>query len=119
MVQYCHPGGRVAAIRDPGATRATRIHILVYILASERNGTLYVGVTSDLIGRATEHRDGMVPGFTKRHNIKLLIYFEEHGEIDEAIRREKRIKRLRRAWKLELIESRNREWRDLWPDLTR
>ena len=91
----------------------------VYILASERNGTLYVGVTSDLIGRATEHRDGMVPGFTKRHNIKLLVYFEEHGEIDEAIRREKRIKRWRRAWKLELIESRNREWRDLWPDLTR
>ena len=90
----------------------------VYILASERNGTLYVGVTNDLIGRVTEHRDGTVPGFTKRHDIKLLVYFEEHGEIEEAIRREKRIKRWRREWKLALIESGNPQWHDLWIDLT-
>jgi putative endonuclease len=91
----------------------------VYILASERNGTLYVGVTNDLIGRVAEHRDGAVRGFTKRHEIKLLVYFEEHGDIDEAIRREKRIKRWRRAWKLALIEGWTPQWRDLWPDLTR
>ena len=90
----------------------------VYILASERNGTLYVGVTNDLIGRVAEHRDGAVQGFTKRHDIKLLVYFEEHSEIDEAIRREKLLKRWRRAWKLALIESRNPQWRDLWIDLT-
>ena len=90
----------------------------VYILASERNGTLYVGVTNDLIGRVTEHREGLVPGFTKRYGVKLLVYFEEHDDIDEAIRREKRIKRWRRGWKLELIESGNPQWRDLWVELT-
>jgi putative endonuclease len=90
----------------------------VYILASKPNGTLYVGITNDLIGRVAEHRDGVVPGFTKRHDIKLLVYFEEHADIVEAIRREKRIKRWRRAWKLALIEGGNPQWRDLWPDLT-
>lgn len=90
----------------------------VYILASKRNGTLYVGVTSDLSGRIVEHRDGLVPGFTKRYGIAMLVYFEEHDDIGEAIRREKRIKRWRRAWKIELIESRNPDWRDLWLDLT-
>jgi len=90
----------------------------VYILASKRNGTLYVGVTSDLYGRIVEHRDGLVPGFTTRHAIKTLVYFEEHHDVDEAIRREKRIKRWRRAWKIELIEGRNPGWRDLWLDLT-
>lgn len=90
----------------------------VYILASRRNGTLYVGVTNDLIGRVTEHRDGLIPGFTKRHGVKLLVYFEEHADIDEAIRREKRVKRWRRTWKLELIESASPHWRDLWFELT-
>lgn len=90
----------------------------VYILASERNGTLYVGVTSDLYGRIVEHRDGLVAGFTKRHGVKTLVYFEEHDDIDQAILREKRLKRWRRAWKIELIESRNPDWRDLWLDLT-
>lgn len=90
----------------------------VYILASGRNGTLYVGVTSDLYGRMVEHRDGLVPGFTKRYGVTTLVYFEEHGDIDEAIRREKLIKRWRRTWKIELIEQRNPQWRDLWLDLT-
>jgi putative endonuclease len=90
----------------------------VYILASRRNGTLYVGATNNLIDRVGEHREGKIPGFTKRYGIKMLVYFEEHGEIDEAIRREKRIKRWQRSWKLELIESRNPQWRDLWVDLT-
>lgn len=90
----------------------------VYILASKRNGTLYVGVTSDLYGRMSEHRDGLIPGFTQRYGVKTLVYFEEHDDIEEAIRREKRIKRWRRAWKIALIEGGNPGWRDLWLDLT-
>jgi putative endonuclease len=90
----------------------------VYILASKRNGTLYVGVTSDLYGRMVEHRDGLVPGFTTRYGVRTLVYFEEHDDIDVAIQREKRIKRWRREWKIELIEGRNPAWRDLWIDLT-
>jgi putative endonuclease len=90
----------------------------VYILASKRNGTLYVGVTGDLYGRIVEHRDGLIPGFTKRYGVKTLVYFEEHDDVDQAILREKRIKRWRRNWKIELIETRNPEWRDLWIDLT-
>jgi putative endonuclease len=90
----------------------------VYVLASKRNGTLYVGVTSDLYGRMVEHRDGLLRGFTERYGVKMLVYFEEHDDIDEAIRREKRLKRWRREWKIGLIESRNPEWRDLWFDLT-
>jgi putative endonuclease len=90
----------------------------VYILASERNGTLYVGVTNDLIRRVQEHREGLVEGFTKRYRIKLLVWFEAHQEINEAILREKRIKRWRRNWKLQLIEVQNPQWLDLWPSLT-
>jgi len=90
----------------------------VYILASCRNGTLYVGVTNDLHGRVNEHRDGTLPGFTKRYGVKTLVYFEEHGDIDVAIQREKRIKRWQRAWKISLIEQDNPSWRDLWSDLT-
>jgi putative endonuclease len=93
-------------------------HYFVYILASDRSGTLYVGVTSDLIRRVQEHREGLVPGFTKRYAVKLLVYFEPHRDINEAILREKRIKRWRRKWKLELIEAQNPQWRDLWIDLT-
>jgi putative endonuclease len=90
----------------------------VYILASQRNGTLYVGVTNDLIRRVQEHREGLVPGFTKRYGVKLLVYFEAHQEITEAILREKRIKRWQRNWKLQLIEGQNPQWLDLWPELT-
>ena len=90
----------------------------VYILASQRNGTLYVGVTNDLIRRVQEHREGLVPGFAKRYRVKVLVYFEVHQEISEAIAREKRIKRWRRDWKLQLIEAKNPQWLDLWPELT-
>lgn len=89
----------------------------VYILASRKNGTLYAGVTNHLIRRVQEHRDGLVPGFTKKYAVKLLVYFEVHADINEAIAREKRIKRWLRAWKLKLIEQQNPQWRDLWPDL--
>ena len=88
----------------------------VYILASQRNGTLYVGVTNHLVRRVQEHREGLVPGFTRRYRIKSLVYFEVHHDIHAAIAREKRIKRWRRKWKLELIEASNPQWRDLWPE---
>ena len=89
----------------------------VYILASDRNGTLYVGVTNDLYARVMEHREGLVPGFTKRYGVKRLVYFEEHSDIEAAIAREKSIKRWRRAWKLQLIEQTNPQWRDLWLEI--
>ncbi|PWG03254.1 endonuclease [Sphingosinicella humi] len=83
------------------------------MLASRRHGTLYVGVTSDLPKRIHEHRIGAVPGFTRRHRIKHLVYFEAHEGIEAAIIREKRIKEWRRDWKIELIERDNPEWNDL------
>ncbi len=89
----------------------------IYILASRRNGTLYVGVTSDLARRAWEHRTDFVPSFTQRHGIHRLVYVEFHASMEAAILREKRIKRWKRSWKLELIERDNPEWRDLYADL--
>lgn len=89
----------------------------VYLLASKRNGTLYAGVTSNLLKRVWEHRNNLVEGFTKRYGVHRLVYFELHGEMAEAIEREKQIKKWNRAWKIELIEKSNPEWRDLWPSL--
>jgi putative endonuclease len=85
----------------------------VYILASKRNGTLYIGVTNDLVRRVAEHRDGMVPGFTKTYGVKRLVYFEMFGDIDLAIRREKRLKKYKREWKMNLIQQNNVMWHDL------
>ena len=85
----------------------------VYMLASARNGTLYIGVTNDLARRAGEHKDGVVPGFTRRHGVKRLVWFEEHDQIARAIEREKQIKGWNRAWKLRLIEENNSGWNDL------
>ncbi len=85
----------------------------VYILASRRNGTLYVGVTSNLAGRVEAHRPGAVQGFTEKYGVKTLVYFELHDDMYEAIQREKRIKKWNRAWKIELIERANPDWRDL------
>jgi putative endonuclease len=89
----------------------------VYILASGRNGTLYVGVTSDLARRVFEHKGKFVPGFTRRSGVDKLVYVEEFNSINEAREREFALKRWRRAWKLELIERMNPEWRDLSEDL--
>ena len=89
----------------------------VYILASRRNGTLYIGVTNDLVRRVWEHRDGLVPGFTKKYDVKMLVYFERFNNIGLAIHRETRLKKWNRKWKLELIESMNPEWRDLYETL--
>lgn len=89
----------------------------VYILASDRAGTLYIGVTSDLLGRVYEHREGLTPGFTTRYGVKRLVYFEAFDEIDAAIAREKQLKRWRRDWKLNLIERHNPEWIDLYESM--
>ena len=89
----------------------------VYIMASQRNGTLYVGVTSDLVKRVWQDRNNLVEGFTKRYGVHMLVYYEMHTDTAEAIRREKQLKTWKRAWKLELIEKANPEWGDLWPDV--
>jgi putative endonuclease len=85
----------------------------VYILASKRNGTLYVGVTSDLRRRLTEHQQGLVKGFTSRYGVHTLVWFEEHAWVADAIHREKRLKKYSRQWKLNLIEELNPDWDDL------
>jgi putative endonuclease len=89
----------------------------VYLVASKRNGTLYAGVTSDLPGRIHQHRNGLLPGFTRKYHVRMLVWFEQHATMEEAILREKRIKKWNRAWKLELIEATNPGWRDLAEDL--
>lgn len=89
----------------------------VYLLASKRNGTLYVGVTSDLIKRIWQHRQHVVEGFTARYEVTRLVWYEQHQTLESAIRRENAIKRWRRVWKIALIESANPEWRDLYPEL--
>jgi len=89
----------------------------VYILASQRNGTLYVGVTNDLSRRVYEHKLAAVPGFTAKYGVKTLVWFEFQDSIAEAIAREKRLKRWRRDWKLALIEAMNPDWNDLYETL--
>jgi putative endonuclease len=89
----------------------------VYILASKPRGTLYVGVTNNLVRRVAEHRDGLVEGFTKEYHVKMLVYFEEHEDVNEAIKREKQVKRWARAWKIELIREENPDWRDLFEEI--
>lgn len=89
----------------------------VYLLASKRNGTLYVGVTSDLIKRIWEHKNHVVEGFTKKYGVELLVWYEVHETMDSAIRREKAIKEWKRAWKLRLIEKSNPKWVDLYDTL--
>ena len=89
----------------------------VYILGSHRNGTLYTGVTTDIVRRISQHRDGSFAGFTLEYGVKTLLWYEALADIEIAIRREKSIKRWRRDWKLALIEAQNPDWRDLWPTL--
>jgi putative endonuclease len=108
----------------PGLTRQSRSHPLgamrayyVYIMASQRNGTLYIGVTNDLARRVFEHREGVNRGFTKRYGVKLLVHFEITDDIRAAIQREKNLKKWPRAWKIALIEEGNPDWRDLYADL--
>lgn len=89
----------------------------VYILASKRNGTLYIGVTSDLPRRAWEHREGLAEGFTKKYGVHRLVHYELFEDMQNAITREKRLKKWRRAWKIRLIEEKNPSWDDLWSQI--
>ncbi len=85
----------------------------VYILASKKNGTLYIGVTNNLIRRVFEHKNGLIAGFTKKYNIKILVHYEITSDINEAIKREKILKKWNRQWKIQLIEKTNPNWEDL------
>jgi putative endonuclease len=89
----------------------------IYVMASGIGGTLYIGVTNDLVRRVYEHRMGVAEGFTTQHGIHRLVYFEQHTDIEAAIRREKRLKRWNRAWKIRLIEKTNPNWDDLYPQI--
>jgi putative endonuclease len=91
--------------------------IAVYIMASRRHGTLYVGVTSDLISRIAQHKDGELDGFTKRYGVTRLVWYETHDLMTDAIKREKQLKKYKREWKINLTERENFEWNDLLPSL--
>ncbi len=91
----------------------------VYILANDTDGTLYVGVTNNLVRRVYEHREGLVAGFTKKYNVKRLVYYEPHDSILAAIQREKNIKHWSRQWKIDLIVQSNPSWRDLYDEIVR
>jgi len=89
----------------------------VYILASRKNGTLYTGVTSNLIQRVYQHKNNLIKGFSKKYGVHVLVYYESHDTMEVAITREKQIKKWKRQWKIALIEKDNQEWRDLYDDL--
>ena len=89
----------------------------LYIMASKPNGTLYIGATSDLVKRVWEHKNNSVDGFTNKYEVHRLVYYELHGDMLSAITREKQLKKWNRAWKLELIEEKNPEWKDLWDEI--
>ena len=91
----------------------------VYILASKPGGTLYVGVTNDLVRRTYEHREKLAQGFTKKYDVDRLVYFEQHDTVTQAIQREKNIKHWSREWKIDLIAGMNSEWRDLYDEIAR
>jgi putative endonuclease len=99
------------------ALKTNSREFFVYILASCRNGTLYVGVTNDLASRTFAHREGRGAIFTKRYGVGLLVYYESYQDVGEAIAREKTLKKWRRPWKLQLIEANNPQWRDLYESL--
>ena len=89
----------------------------VYLLASKKNGTLYIGVTSNPIKRIWQHRDNVVPGFTQKYDVHKLVYYELFDDMEEAILREKQLKNWNRNWKIKLIEKDNPEWEDLWAQI--
>ena len=93
------------------------VNYSVYILASKRNGTLYVGFTSELIQRVYAHKNDLVEGFTKKYGVHMLVYYKTGGDYEGTLQREKQIKEWKRQWKIELIERNNPEWRDLYEDI--
>ncbi len=90
----------------------------VYMMTNKRNGTLYTGVSKDLVRRVYEHKHGILQGFTKRYGLKMLVWFEHHTDVSEAIKREKNIQAWKRQWKLEMIEKSNPNWNDLYEEIT-
>ena len=96
---------------------SSAMSFFVYILASRRNGTLYIGMTDDLARRIWQHRIEAVPGFTKRYGVKTLVWYEQHETRESAFTRERQLKKWNRAWKFQLIEGLNPTWRDLYDDL--
>ena len=90
----------------------------VYILASERNGTLYTGMTDDLVKRVWQHRNNVIPGFTQRYGVKMLVWYQPHDSRESAFMQERRLKKWNRAWKLALIEQKNPHWQDLWVEVS-
>ena len=107
-----------ASIGARASTRWKRIQVnkryFVYLLASKRNGTLYLGVTGDLANRTWQHKNDLIEGFTKKYGVHLLVWFEEFGDIGDAIAREKQIKGWNRKWKIKLVEKGNSGWNDLY-----
>ena len=112
--RFCGNDAIVPALRSGGAVDKA---FYVYVLASKRNGTLYIGVTSALVQRVWQHKTKAVGGFTARYGVDQLVHFEAHGDAAGAIQREKQLKNWRRAWKIQLIEERNPEWRDLYSEI--
>ncbi len=99
------------------ASKLRRVAYFVYILASQKNGTLYIGVTGDLVRRVHEHKTKATPGFTSQYGVDLLVWFDQTDSVESAIAAEKRLKRWNRDWKIALIEKANPEWRDLYPGI--
>jgi putative endonuclease len=110
----CHPREN----GDPEKKKMRNRQFFVYILASKRNGTLYIGVTNNLLRRVREHKQGIIKGFTKKYKVHMLVYYEQGKYVIGAFDREKQIKKWNRKWKLELIEKMNPEWNDLYYELT-
>jgi putative endonuclease len=98
---------------------AETVAFYVYILTNKQNGTLYAGMTDDLVRRTWQHRTGAMPGFTQKYGVKTLVWYERHDTRESAFMRERQIKKWNRAWKLNLIESTNPDWRDLWDEINR
>jgi putative endonuclease len=105
---------------EPGIQQRNGLYVFyVYLLASRKQGTLYLGVTRDLVRRIYQHREKLTPGFSSRYDIRRLVWFEVYDDPVNAIEREKEIKKWRRAWKIALIEKDNPDWKDLYPEITK
>jgi putative endonuclease len=94
------------------------VAFFVYILANKPKGTLYLGMTDDLVKRIWQHRNDLIPGFTQRYGVKMLVWYESHESRESAFLRERQLKKWNRAWKIALIEKENPDWRDLWTELS-
>jgi putative endonuclease len=111
------PSPHLFVIPAKAGIQKNKMKAHVYILANKRNGTLYIGVTSDLVKRIWQHKNKLIEGFTKKYNVIRLVYYEECEDIETAIQREKRTKKWERAWKIRIIEENNPNWDDLYDEI--